>query len=187
MWWMNRERLDVVFVGLDGHAMQIDFPLTMTVIEELQQHWLEGSIWERAPDDDFLRMTSVFKQERSLVYAPEVVIDVPFDHGTFAVGVRGRVGANREVIQVLRELSTLISLAFQRSTDMSRIQQAEGTSADLGNRLQNLRFLYDLLLKLAQTRVPEEVVEISGKAVEELFAEFGLTGLRIDYRGTAYG
>jgi len=111
----------------DDLSVQAVHSLEHPVNQELLRHWRRGQVWEREPNEAFREASKGYDVEEDISsrYAPTVVIDSPFVQGTLAVGLHMDVGGNDPLIQLLEEFCSLLSLGYQRGSDMARRQEAE--------------------------------------------------------------
>ncbi len=105
-------------------------PLDTPTIQELLQWWHRGEVWERKPDEAFKKVNA-----NTPSYAPTVVIDVPFSHGTLVVGFDSQRGQNTALIALLQGICHSLSEGFKRSQELEERKQAEEALRESEKRL----------------------------------------------------
>ena len=111
------------FNFVEGDIEKLDGPLDTADNRALVEYWRRDDVWERPPSAEVLEF---FRNALEAdIYVPSVIIDVPFVQGTMVIGLEhSRVGRNDALIAFMREICTLLSLGYQRASDLDQRRRA---------------------------------------------------------------
>lgn len=112
-WIDDKSDLIISYNYVGGVLQRNEVSKTKGEVPILLSFWKRNQVWERKIDPELYRGLGD-------KYAPSVVIDVPFSHGTLAVGLRAELSENDALIGTMREFCEQLSVASARVSDMEK-------------------------------------------------------------------